>query len=107
MENSEYLEEENIEVDFQEEELELQNGHNTYAEFNKKTIKPALFIGYDNGRYYLNKQILEFIRAIDEELIIVITTGKCKTGKSYLSNLLLNTNKQNTESGVIYNSNNF
>lgn len=100
MENSEYLEDENIEVDFQEEDLELQNGHNTYAEFNKKTHKPALFIGYDNGRYYLNKEILEFIRAIDEELIIVITTGKCKTGKSYLANLIMNSNNQNKDSGV-------
>ena len=100
MENSEFLEDENIEVDFQEEELELQNGHNTYAEFTKKNLKPALFIGYDNGRYYLNKEILDFIKAIDEELIIVITTGKCKTGKSYLSNLLLNSNNQKNESGV-------
>jgi len=101
MENSEYLEDDNIEVDFQEEDLELHSGHNTYAEFSKKDIKPALFIGYDNGSYYLNKEILEFIRSIDEELIVVVNTGKSKTGTSYLMNLLLNPNSQNKNSGVI------
>ena len=101
MENSDYLEDENIEVDFQEEELELQNGHNTYAEFNKKIIKPSQFITFENGRYFINKEILEFIRSIDEELIVVIFTGKSKSGKSYLMNLLLNSNNQNSESGVI------
>lgn len=100
MENSEYLEDENIEVDFQEEDLDLNNGHNTYAEFSKKNIKPTLFIGYDNGRYYLNKGILEFIRAVDDELIMVVNTGKCKTGTSYLTNLLISSNSQNKEPAV-------
>jgi len=103
MDNSQYLENDNIEIDFQEEDLEIPSGHNTYAEFNKKMIEPAQLIYKDNGIFNINKNIIEFIRSINDELIIVAITGKCKTGKSSLTNLLINSNNtQNKNSAVIY-----
>lgn len=100
MDNSNYLEEENIEVDFPEEEIIVQNGHSTYAEFKKSITKPAQLLSYENGNYILDKEILDLIRSIDEELIIVIMTGKCKSGKSFLMNLLINSTNQHKD-GVI------
>ena len=92
MELDNSLQDNNIDIEFIEDEDNFENNHNTYAEFNKKEKSCIKFLSYENGQYIINPEYLEFLRSIEEELIIVIFTGKSMTGKSHLLNLLLNNN---------------
>ena len=49
---------------------------------------PIKLIDFSKG-FQINKEALEFLNSIKEEIIIVSVIGKARTGKSYLMNLLL------------------
>jgi hypothetical protein len=49
---------------------------------------PIQLIDFSRG-FQINKQALDFLKSIKEEIIIVSVVGKARTGKSYLMNLLL------------------
>ena len=56
---------------------------------NKKTENaPIKLIDFSKG-FQINKDAIDFLRSIKEEIIIVSVIGKARTGKSYLMNLLL------------------
>ena len=52
------------------------------------TNNPIQLIDFSRG-FQINKQALDFLKSIKEEIIIVSVVGKARTGKSYLMNLLL------------------
>ena len=49
---------------------------------------PIQLIDFSRG-FQINKQALDFLKSIKEEIIIISVVGKARTGKSYLMNLLL------------------
>ena len=49
---------------------------------------PIQLIDFSRG-FQINKQALDFLKSIKEEIIVVSVVGKARTGKSYLMNLLL------------------
>ena len=56
---------------------------------NKKIENtPIKLIDFSKG-FQINKDAIDFLRSIKEEIIIVSVIGKARTGKSYLMNLLL------------------
>lgn len=52
-------------------------------------------INFQDSKFIINEEALEFINSIKEEIIVVSVIGKARTGKSYLMNLLLDNNKIN------------
>lgn len=92
MENSGIIDDSIMENDFSERDIEFDNARDTYADFKNNPAKAIKLIDYRNGRFIINKEKIDFIRSIEEELIIILFTGKCKTGNSYILNLLLNSN---------------
>ena len=54
----------------------------------KMNNSPIKLIDFSKG-FQINKEALEFLNSIKEEIIIVSVIGKARTGKSYLMNLLL------------------
>ena len=52
------------------------------------TNSPIQLIDFSRG-FQINKQALDFLKSIKEEIIVVSVVGKARTGKSYLMNLLL------------------
>ena len=54
----------------------------------KMNNNPIKLIDFSKG-FQINKEALEFLNSIKEEIIIVSVIGKARTGKSYLMNLLL------------------
>ena len=56
---------------------------------NQKNINsPIKLIDFSKG-FQINKEAIEYLNSIKEEIIIVSVIGKARTGKSYLMNLLL------------------
>ncbi len=53
---------------------------------------PINLIEFQKKNFILNKEALEILRNIKEEIVVVSIVGKARTGKSYLMNLLLNSN---------------
>ena len=49
---------------------------------------PIKLIDFSKG-FQINKEAIDFLKSIKEEIIIVSVIGKARTGKSYLMNLLL------------------
>ena len=60
---------------------------------NNKSEGPINLIEFNRNNFSLNEKALDILRNIKEDLIIVSIVGKARTGKSYLMNLLLNSNK--------------
>ena len=65
-----------------------------YYNNNQYNIKegPINLIEFNKNNFKLNKDALNILRSIKEQIIVVSIVGKARTGKSYLMNLLLNTN---------------
>ena len=59
--------------------------NNSKQKINNSPIK---LIDFSKG-FQINKEKIEFLNSIKEEIIIVSVIGKARTGKSYLMNLLL------------------
>ena len=59
---------------------------------NKGPEGPIKLIEFNRNEFILNKDALNILTSIKEDLIIVAIVGKARTGKSYLMNLLLNNN---------------
>ena len=59
---------------------------------NKGPEGPIKLIEFNRNEFILNKDALNILNSIKEDLIIVAIVGKARTGKSYLMNLLLNNN---------------
>ena len=55
---------------------------------NSKNNCPIKLIDFSKG-FQINKDAIDFLNSIKEEIIIVSVIGKARTGKSYLMNLLL------------------
>ncbi len=55
--------------------------------------KPIKLIDFQDSKFVFNQEAQEFLKSINEELVIVSIVGKARTGKSYLLNLLLDINK--------------
>jgi len=55
--------------------------------------QPIQLIDYQENRLVINPEAMSLLRTIEEEIIIISGIGKAKTGKSYLLNLLLDTDK--------------
>ena len=61
--------------------------------YNKEPEEgPINLIEFRRNDFILNKDALNILNSINEDLIIVAIVGKARTGKSYLMNLLLNNN---------------
>ena len=56
---------------------------------------PIKLIEFEKNIFKLNQNALNILHSIKEEIIVVSIVGKSRTGKSYLMNLLLNTNNIN------------
>ena len=66
---------------------------------NKEPEGPINLIEFTRNDFILNKDALNILNSIKEDLIIVAIVGKARTGKSYLMNLLLNNNNSQPGSG--------
>ena len=66
---------------------------------NKEPEGPINLIEFTRNDFILNKDALNILNSIKEDLIIVAIVGKARTGKSYLMNLLLNNNNSLPGSG--------
>ncbi len=53
---------------------------------------PINLLEFSKKNFILNEEALNILRNIKEELIVVSIVGKARTGKSFLMNLLLNSN---------------
>jgi ATPase subunit of ABC transporter with duplicated ATPase domains len=53
------------------------------------TEAPLHLIDFEGQNFKLNREALNLIRMIEDEIIVVSIVGKARTGKSYLMNLLL------------------
>ena len=75
------------------------NNNSDYINNDIEKIKegPIKLIEFDKSNFKLNKEALNIIRSIKEEIVVVSIVGKARTGKSYLMNLLLNNNNQLNE----------
>ena len=73
------------------------NSNNNNLENNFLNIKegPIKLIEFEKKNFRLNQNALNILQSIKEEIIVVSIIGKARTGKSYLMNLLLNTNNIN------------
>ena len=61
---------------------------------------PINLIEFSKKNFLLKEEALNILRNIKEELIVVSIVGKARTGKSFLMNLLLNSNNnQNVNNG--------
>ncbi len=77
-------------IDFKEEDIASHYNQNSYAEFNKKSSTASKLINFEEGRFFLDKKNLDYLKSIEDELIVVAFTGKAKTGKSTMINLIMN-----------------
>ena len=71
------------------------NIHHIYNKYNNNNIReegPINLIKFNKNNFELNKSALDILRSIKDQIIVVSIVGKARTGKSYLMNLLLNTN---------------
>ena len=88
------------EIDFKIEDIltstsEFQNSlrQTKQSQFtNYEEEGPINLIEFQKKNFILNKEALEILRNIKEEIVVVSIVGKARTGKSYLMNLLLNSN---------------
>lgn len=65
---------------------------------NKYKEEPIQLIEFEDQKFKLNPEAVEFLKSIEDDVIVVAIVGKARTGKSYLMNLLLNSIGEN---GVI------
>ena len=91
------------EIDFKIEEIDnnLMTSTSDFPNSLRQT-KQSQFTNYEEGpinliefskkKFILNEEALNILRNIKEELIVVSIVGKARTGKSFLMNLLLNSN---------------
>ena len=91
------------EIDFKIEEIDnnLMTSTSDFPNSLRQT-KQSQFTNYEEGpinliefskkNFILNEEALNILRNIKEELIVVSIVGKARTGKSFLMNLLLNSN---------------
>ena len=70
------------------------------SQLNNIEEGPINLIEFQKKNFILNKNALNILKNINEDIVVVSIVGKARTGKSYLMNLLLNqNNNQNTKSG--------
>ena len=96
------LEENNVSVqsiplEHLDEKLNNINNNNINFPYNNLNLEegPIKLIEFDKNNFKLNPLALDILRSIEEQIIVVSIVGKARTGKSYLMNLLLNTNNNN------------
>ena len=96
------LEENNVSVqsiplEHLDEKLNYINNNNINFPYNNLNLEegPIKLIEFDKNNFKLNPLALDILRSIEEQIIVVSIVGKARTGKSYLMNLLLNTNNNN------------
>ena len=78
----------------------IPNIRHIYNKYNNNNIMkegPINLIKFNKNNFELNKAALNILRSIKEQIIVVSIVGKARTGKSYLMNLLLNTNNNNNK----------
>jgi tRNA U34 5-carboxymethylaminomethyl modifying GTPase MnmE/TrmE len=75
--------------------FEIYNNENGHVEFKEQPLK---LIEVKNGKFSINEEAMNLLRAIEEEIIVVTIVGKELTGKSSLLNLLLE--KDGSDEGV-------
>ena len=87
------------EIDFKIEDIltssELQNSlrPTKKSQFTNNEEEGAInLIEFQKKNFILNEEALEILRNIKEDIVVVSIVGKARTGKSYLMNLLLNSN---------------
>lgn len=81
----------------------MENKINKFENNNIYEEKPIQLLEFQGSSFKINNEALEFIRSIEEEIIVVSTVGKSRTGKSFLLNLLLD-NVGKTGVNVYYNT---
>lgn len=59
----------------------------------KEESLPLIY--FKGNAFELNREALDIIKSIEEEIIVVSVVGKARTGKSYLLNLLLDNINRN------------
>ena len=64
---------------------------------NKELSSPIKLIDFTKKEFTLNPEALSILNSITDDIIIVSIVGKARTGKSYLMNLLLNSNTESTD----------
>ena len=80
----------------------IPNIRHIFNKYNNNNIKeegPINLIKFNKNNFELNKAALDVLRSIKDQIIVVSIVGKARTGKSYLMNLLLNTNNNNKNKG--------
>ena len=73
----------------------IPNIRHIYNKYNNNNIMkegPINLIKFNKNNFELNKEALDILRSIKDQIIVVSIVGKARTGKSYLMNLLLNSN---------------
>lgn len=73
----------------------IPNIRHIFNKYNNNNIRgegPINLIKFNKNNFELNKAALDILRSIKDQIIVVSIVGKARTGKSYLMNLLLNTN---------------
>ena len=82
--------------EFNAEEIESYNNSIKYP-----CEESLQLIGFNGNQYEVNKQALDIISSIEDEIIVVSIVGKAKTGKSFLLNFLCeNTGSDNNPTGT-------
>ena len=85
------MDQSDIELDFQEDDIAYYKS-NSIGSFNKNTKNSKKLIYLENGKFQVDKECLELLKSIEEEIIVIVFSGKSQTGKSLIANLLLNNN---------------
>ena len=100
------LEENNISVQSIPIDSNIQNNESNIKQVdmnNNETIisnideGPLKLIEIKKNKIEVNPDALRILRSIKEEIIVISIVGKARTGKSYLMNLLLNSNNINNK----------
>jgi hypothetical protein len=83
-------------LSFLEDDIATYHNPNSIGSFNKNKKNPMQFISLENkngnGIYNFNKECMDLLRSIEEEIILIVFSGKSQTGKSLIANLLINNN---------------
>ncbi len=83
-------------ISFKEDDIATYHNPNSIGSFNinknKKNSMQFISLENKNGTYNINKEFIDLLRSIEEEIILIVFSGKSQTGKSLIANLLINNN---------------
>ncbi len=66
--------------------------HSRFSTVKFKEQPIQLIVFRDDNKLIINQEALAFLKSIEDEVIVVSSIGKAKTGKSFLLNQLIDSN---------------